>query len=127
MENKSEKSQVGIFLNTIGSDGVDIYNSFEDETIEETIEEKKIKSSGKKNLEWVKEKFKVYFIPKRNLTYERYVFFKRDQFESENIECYYAELRKLARTCEFKDLKDSLIKDRIIIGMIDNNLRQRFL
>ena len=61
------------------------------------------------------------------MTYERYVFFKRYQFESENIECYYAELRKLARTCEFKDLKDSLITDRIIIGMIDNNLRQRFL
>ena len=56
-----------------------------------------------------------------------YLYFKRDQFESENIECYYAELRKLARTCELKDLKDSLIKDRIIIGMIDNNLRQRFL
>ena len=127
LENKSEKSQVGIFLNTIGSDGVDIYNSFEDETIEVMIDEKKTKSSGKKNLEWIKEKFKAYFIPKRNLTYERYVFFKRDQFESENIECYYAELRKLAMTCEFKDLKDSLIKDRIIIGMIDNNLHQRFL
>ena len=83
LENKSEKSQVGKFLNTIGSDGVDIYiyNSFEDETIEVTIDKKK--SSGKKNLEWIKEKFKAYFIPKRNLTYERYVFCKRDQFESE--------------------------------------------
>ena len=64
LEIKSEKSQVGIFLNTIGSDGVDIYNSFEDETIEVTIDGKKTKSSGKKNLELIKEKFKAYFIPK---------------------------------------------------------------
>ena len=74
LETKSEKSQVGKFLNKIGSDGVYIYNSFEDETIEVTIDGKKTNSSGKKNLELIKEKFKAYFIPKRNLTYERYVF-----------------------------------------------------
>ena len=85
-------------MNTIGPDGVEIYNSFEDEIIEVNID-------GKISKEKVK----------KNVTNERYMFFKRDQDRSENIETYYAELRVLSKSCEFKDLRDSLIKDRLII------------
>lgn len=37
---------------------------------------------------------------------------------------YYAELLTLAKSCEFGDLKDQLIKDKIVTGIPDNALRE---
>ncbi len=36
-------------------------------------------------------------------------------------------LRTMAQTCEFGDLKDSLIRDRIVCGIRDNNTRKDLL
>ena len=126
IEVKSPKIQIATFLNIIGQEGIDIYNSFDDNEIEELIDGKTKKIKGKENLNWIKNKFQEYFIPKRNITYERYTFNIREQ-QNENIETYYAELKKLAKSCEFGELTNSLIKDRMIIGMKDDALRQRFL
>ena len=126
IEVKSPKIQIATFLNIIGQEGIDIYNSFDDNEIEELIDGKTKKIKGKENLNWIKNKFQEYFIPKRNITYERYTFNIREQ-QNENIETYYAELKKLAKSCEFGELTNSLIKDRMIIGMKDDALRQIFL
>ena len=45
----------------------------------------------------------------------------------ETIDQYVTELRTKARTCEFGDLTDSLIRDRFICGIPDNGLRERLL
>ena len=124
IENKPEKVQIGIFLNIIGPDGVKI---FKDEEITVIVKEKNVNESGKLNLDWIKTQFNKYFIPRRNVTYERYVFFKRAQEDNENIDTYHTELKKISINCEFKDLRDSFIKDRLIIGMKDDMLRQRLL
>ena len=126
IEVKSQQIQIATFLNIIGQEGIDIYNSFDDSEIEELIDGKTNKIKGKENLNWIKNKFQEYFIPKRNITYERYTFNIREQ-QNKNIETYYAELKKLAKSCEFGELTNSLIKDRMIIGMKDDTLRQRFL
>ena len=127
LDTKTEKVQVAIFLNTIGQNAVDIFNSFDSHEIEVEINKKKVNVEAKTNLQWIKDRFEQYFIPKRNLTYERYIFNTRAQKDNESIDKYYTELKKLAKTCEFGELKDSLIKDRIIIGMKDTALRRRFL
>ena len=62
-----------------------------------------------------------------NVTYERYIFNTRTQSDSEPIMDYYAVLLKLSRTCEFETLRDSLIRDRIIVGMRDKAVRKRLL
>ena len=36
-------------------------------------------------------------------------------------------MRKLANSCEYGTLTDSLIEDRLVIGIIDNGLRKRLL
>ena len=126
IENKPEKVQIGIFLNIIGPDGVTIFKSFKDKEITVIVKEKNVQLSGKLNLDWIKTQFNKYCIPRRNVTYERYVFFKRAQEDNENIDTYHTELKKLSINCEFKDLRDS-IKDRLIIGMKDDMLRQRLL
>lgn len=53
--------QTSLFLHAI--DALDIFNTFK---FEEEGDEKK--------LDIVREKFEQYFVPKRNLTYERHIF-----------------------------------------------------
>ncbi|XP_048586619.1 uncharacterized protein K02A2.6-like [Nematostella vectensis] len=46
---------------------------------------------------------------------------------SESADEYVVRLRHLAKSCEFGDLKDSLIRDRIVIGTTDESGRERLL
>ena len=52
--------------------------------------------------------------PKKNETVERYKFFSRFQNPGESLEKFITDLKLLATTCNFGDLKDSLVRDRII-------------
>ncbi|XP_069362103.1 uncharacterized protein [Maniola hyperantus] len=67
------------------------------------------------------------FQTKRNVTVERHKFFMRNQQENESIEQYVFELGKLAQTCEFRDLHDELIKDRLVYGILSSAIRERLL
>lgn len=72
-------------------------------------------------------KFEDYFVPTKNITFERYKFFSCDQKPGNTFDLYLAELYTLSKTCNFGDLRDSLIKDRIVCGIADNGLRERLL
>ena len=78
-------------------------------------------------LEKVLNKYEEYCMPKRNLTYERHRFFTRSQLVHESVDQYATELRSRAQSCEFSMLKESLIQDRIICGILDDGLRERLL
>ena len=45
----------------------------------------------------------------------------------ETIDEYAVRLRQIAESCEFGTLKDSLIRDRIVIGTTDEGGRERLL
>ena len=60
-------------------------------------------------------------------TYERYCFNKRDQEQGENIDTYVAALRTLVKTCNHGTLEESLIRDRIVIGIRENATRKKLL
>ena len=79
------------------------------------------------DLPTIVQKFETYCTPKKNTTYERHKFFTRNQKSDETIDQYVTELRTMAKNCEFGDLCDSLIRDRIICGIPDNTLRERLL
>ena len=57
-----------------------------------------------------------YFIPKRNVTYERFVFNNGCQDPHETVDEYVIKLRSLSSTCEFGALTDDLIRDRLLLG-----------
>ena len=60
--------------------------------------------------------------------YERYVFNERNQGQEESIDAYITALRTLAKTCGFcVCLADSLIRDRTLLGVKNNNLQKRLL
>lgn len=62
-----------------------------------------------------------------NPIFERFKFFNRTQFSGETLEHYVRELVKLSETCDFGDQRDSLIRDKIICGMLNCKVRERLL
>jgi hypothetical protein len=51
----------------------------------------------------------------------------RNQSQDETFDKYVTELKILASTCNYGALHDSLIRDRLICGINDSNLRERLL
>lgn len=115
-DKEDEDSQCAILLHIIGSEPVRAFRQFQFE-----------KEEDKTVLKIVLDKFEAYYIPQRNVTVERHKFFTRAQSIGETIDQYVVDLRGKAKTCEFRDLEDSLIKDRIVCGITSDSVRGRLL
>ncbi|XP_053976100.1 uncharacterized protein LOC128874938 isoform X2 [Hylaeus volcanicus] len=70
-------------------------------------------------------KLSNYFNPPKNEVIERYNFFTRVWKPQESIEDYIEDLKQKAATCNFGNMKNSLIRDKIIAGFKDKNLRKK--
>lgn len=115
-DNESSEFKSSILLSSIGDKALKVYNNFVFEN-----EEDKMK------LEKIIAKYDEYFLPEKNVTYERHVFFLRNQLDGESIDNYITELRDLSSSCEFGDLCDSLIKDRLVLGVNEVAVKERLL
>ena len=49
------------------------------------------------------------------------------QEQGENFDAYLIKLRHLIKTCEYSALEDELLRDRIVTGTSNNNVRPRLL
>ena len=86
-----------------------------------------LSAADKKDPAKIVQELKKHFIPQRNVLYERFVFNSAVQKPGETIDEYVVRLRQMADSCEFGTLKDSLIRDRIVIGTTDEGGRERLL
>lgn len=109
-----ENKKVAMFLNCIGDEALDIYNSFNLDTSKVTLKE-------------VLKAFEDYIKPRMNVVVERHKFFTTTQKEGESFDNFFNCLRKLAKNCEFGEQENSLIRDRIIIAIKDTTVQQRLL
>ncbi|KAJ8975158.1 hypothetical protein NQ317_014532 [Molorchus minor] len=114
-DSKSSDIKASILLSLAGEEAVELFNTF-GLSEADSLEEEKILDT-----------FEAYCNPKKNVVYERYKFYKRDQLDGENFEQFLAEIKKLSQSCEFKVLLDKMIRDRIVIGINDENLQERML
>jgi hypothetical protein len=72
--------------------------------------------------------FDDYAVGESNVTYERFLFHKRIQSDSESVDDYIAALRNLIKTCEFcENCKDSVLRDQIVLGVWDVELQDDLL
>ena len=113
---KEDPIRVAAFLTVIGDEALEVYNAFTWNSDEDKVK-----------MDKVMERFEQYCEPHKNTIYERYLLFSRGQESGEPIDKYATVLRNMADSCEFQDLKDSLIRDRIVLGIVDNNVRERLL
>ena len=79
----------------------------------------------RKNPKEIIEKLEADFKPKRNVIYERYVFFSCDQKSNETFDAFFASLKRLPSFCEIAQLEEQLIRDRIVLGTKDGGARAR--
>ena len=66
------------------------------------------------------DKLEEYFIPVRNVSYERYLFHNSVQQPHETIDKFVIKLKQLAETCTFGSLEDEMIRDMLVLGCQDN-------
>ena len=112
---KDQTIQCAQLLHYIGEEGFKIYTTFQFADGE----------AGK--LSVLMEKFEAHFVPKENLSYERYKFFSYRQQGNQAFEQFVTELKKQAQKCAFDTLEDSLIKSMIICGVTNSTMRERLL
>ena len=113
MVGKKEETIVKLSLYIVGSQGREIYEtlSFDQE-------------HEKRSFKDIVEAFSNYCDPKKNETIERYKFVTRVQEAREKLDKFITDVKILAPMCSFEQLKESLIRDRIICDMTDSKLRQ---
>eukprot|EP00057_Strongylocentrotus_purpuratus_P020155 XP_011674629.1 PREDICTED: uncharacterized protein LOC105443305 [Strongylocentrotus purpuratus] len=75
----------------------------------------------------LKTKLAAYCQPKRNLSVIRYLFNSRNQKKGESFSSYITDLKALVKDCEFGELENDLLKDRIVCGIQDQTLREKLL
>ena len=66
-----------------------------------------------------------FCIPGQNITLLRYKFLTYKQKQDQSIDEFMTQLKKLSSDCEFGKLKNSLTKDIVAIGVIDESLREK--
>ena len=114
LDNEAADYKKALFLHILGPDGLLIYNG--------------MKLGDNHTLEDIIEALENHFTGKINETYERFVFNKRYQKSNEPFEDYVATLRTLMKTCNFSDdMKDSQLRDRIVLGIRNQSTRERLL
>ena len=70
----------------------------------------------------VKEKFEKHFVKHRNKINERAKFNQRRQLPGESVDDFITLLYGLVEHCEYGDLREEMIRDRIIVGLQDASL-----
>ena len=98
----------------IGEDALRIYDTFVF-TIEENNQ-----------IEPLVQKIESFFSPKKNITYERYLFNTCIQ-DNRLFTDFLIDLRNRAKTCEFGTLEESLIRDRVVCGIDSKAARKQLL
>ena len=112
LQNKSNQEQVVTFLYAMGDCADDIVKTLSIKEATASFDEVKTALNG-------------YFAARRNVIVERARFNRRRQNPGESVDTFIQDLYRLAENCEYGTLKDELIRDRIIVGVLDDTLSDR--
>ncbi|XP_039519644.1 uncharacterized protein K02A2.6-like [Pimephales promelas] len=69
----------------------------------------------------------AHFSPKPLVIAERFRFHKRNQEEGETITMFVAALKKLSEHCEFGDVLNDTLRDRLVCGLRSEAIQKRLL
>jgi len=70
----------------------------------------------------VMDKFDSHFVPRRNTIHERSTFNKSEQQPGQSVEAFVRALHEQAILCDFGDQKNDLIRDRLVVGLLDKEI-----
>ena len=84
-----------------------------------------ISDDDKKNYSKVVKKFNEYFKVRKNTIFERANFNLASQLADETVEQFITRLHQMADNCEFGNMRSEMIRDRLVIGIRDQQLSER--
>ena len=115
LNGKEEQSQVNRLIYTMGDEADDILSSFG------------LTEEQKREYATVKDRFEKYFVKKRNPIFERAKFNSRVQREGESVDSFITSLHSLSEHCDYGAPMDEMIRDRIVVGILNSSLSEKSL
>lgn len=112
---KSESTKINTFLNAIGEDAVEVFDTFELTDAQKASYTETIKV------------FTDFCTPKKNQIYERFMFYQRHQKDGEPFDTFLMDLKQLVKSCEFTDKEQEMLRDQIVMGIHDKKLQRNLL
>ena len=73
------------------------------------------------------DKLNEYFTPRKNTSYNCYIFRQESQKQGETVAQYVTRLRLLGTLCEFGEMLNDFLRDQVIDHCISKRLRTRLL
>ena len=73
----------------------------------------------------VKARFDEHFVVRRNTIFERAKFNRRRQEDGETVDTFITALHAMAEHCDYGTLRDEMIRDRIVVGLLDAKLSEK--
>ena len=116
LNNKPEDVKTSGLLTCVGEKARHVYYTFTFEAEDDATK-----------LQHVIDKLDEYLNPRKNITFLRFKFFSYNQGESQLIDDYVTELKARSQHCEFEALRESLIRDKIVLGVQDKKIQERLL
>ena len=113
---KPQNYSVATFITCIGPEAIEIHGGLPFAS-----------EAEKGRIDKVLELWNNYCVGKTNTIYECYKFNNRSQEPGETIDANATAVRTLTDTCSFGNLKEEMIRDRLVCGISDNALRKKLL
>ncbi|XP_020610156.1 uncharacterized protein LOC110048720 [Orbicella faveolata] len=113
VKEEEEESQINTLVYAMGDQADDILNSFQ------------LSATQLKQYHTVKTKFDEHFVVRRNVIFEQAKFNQRRQEEGETVDTFITALHTLAEHCNFGTLTEEIIRDRIVVGLLDAKLLEK--
>jgi len=116
LSEKSKTKRAAVFLACVGTEAYEIFQTLDFE-----------EDDDQTDIDKVIEAFQRHCVGENNVTYERYVFNQRTQSPGEAFDVFLADQRRLVKSCEYGDVEDSILHDRIVVGVRDDSIRRKSL
>lgn len=114
-ERHDDDVKIAILLSVVGPDGLEIFNILP------------LTAADKEDFDEVMEAFDTYCGQKKNVIFERFVFTHRQQREGEKFDDFLRDITTLVQTCEYGNLRDSLLRDQIVFGLHDRAFSDKLM
>ena len=109
---KDKKTRAYILLNLAGPEAIERERTF-----------KYTEGESREDPDVLKEKYQQLRNPRKNVILERFRFNSRTQHNEETFDQFLADLKCRVSTCEFGELAEQTIRDRLVIGVNNEDAR----
>ena len=112
-DKKGNTQKITLLLTCAGAQAIDVYNTLD---VDENDKYEDIKT-----------KLEGFCAPKKNETYERFVFRNTKQEEGEQFNSFLTKLKLRSKSCNYGVLRDGMIREQIVYEIPNQKTQERLL